>query len=122
MNVSNGTRAKQVELWSPGSFHFLEIKLTNLILENLTPQDYFDIMEYLQQELAEEQRKQEEELIRAQYDDALKFEQEAADYYSTQSDPSFVLCPLCKHNKLIDNHGIIFCSCGLRLDVQVRPF
>jgi hypothetical protein len=79
-------------------------------------------MQYIQQELLEDQKKQEEELIRAQYDDAYKFEQEATEYYAQELDSHYILCPLCKHNKLIENRGIIFCSCGLRLDLQVIQF
>lgn len=29
-----------------------------------------------------------------------------------------VWCPVCKRSKLLQNKGIIFCACGLRLDVK----
>jgi len=34
---------------------------------------------------------------------------------------SFVICPVCKKNRLLENHHIIFCACGMRVDTKVRP-
>ena len=61
----------------------------------------------------------EDELIRAQYEEARKFDQDYDQYASEFAAGPCVLCPVCKRNKLLENKGVIFCSCGVRIDAKV---
>jgi hypothetical protein len=60
----------------------------------------------------------EEAMIR-EYQEAQNFEEQQLESVVNSMYSVEVVCPLCKQNKLLENKGVIFCACGLRLDVMV---
>eukprot|EP01114_Cavostelium_apophysatum_P003959 TRINITY_DN14091_c0_g1_i1.p1 TRINITY_DN14091_c0_g1~~TRINITY_DN14091_c0_g1_i1.p1 ORF type:complete len:236 (+),score=23.35 TRINITY_DN14091_c0_g1_i1:108-815(+) len=89
-------------------------------LDQLSSEDYVDIMHFLEEELQKDLVKEEQAILN-KYEEMNNFENAALQaaiegYYSSSS--TIVICPICRKNQLLQNKGIIFCSCGLRLNVK----
>jgi len=102
-------------------------KLTNLIqaidhkgFEALTFEEYHDMISFLENEIQQDLLREEQALLQ-QYEDAQAFEdaavRAAAENYLTGS-VSSIVCPVCKKNPLFENKTVIFCACGLRLNLK----
>lgn len=48
---------------------------------------------------------------------ALTYKDASLASYANSSTP-VVVCPICRKGNLLENKGVIFCNCGLRLNVQ----
>ncbi|XP_063971720.1 RPA-interacting protein B-like [Lytechinus pictus] len=69
----------------------------------------------LREELQEELIKEEMSMI-TEYEASLRLEEEQLQATVDHFTEGSVVCPLCQRNWLLINQGIIFCSCGLRID------
>lgn len=122
----NGIIADEWTAFSKQGQENKENGLSNMFVEasdpiELSAEDYVDVMQYLEQELLSDLKKEETFLL-TQYEETNDFEEAALsaaveDFYTAEVS-QIVICPLCKQNPLHQNKGIIFCRCGLRLDVQ----
>lgn len=80
-----------------------------------------DIMLSIFEELESELREQEEKLIQM-YESELCEQREAVDraVADEQADQQHrVFCPICCKSWLFENHGVIFCRCGFRVDTGI---
>ena len=79
-----------------------------------------DIMLSIFEELQSELREQEAKLIQM-YESELCEEREAIDraVADEQTHQHSVFCPICCKSWLFENHGVIFCRCGFRVDTGV---
>jgi hypothetical protein len=75
--------------------------------------EIISIMEAIKLELQNE-----EQLILEAYRAGEMFEQSNLDASIDLTDPNSVVCPICTRNRLLQNKNVIFCACGLRLDME----
>lgn len=85
------------------------MELTN---ESFNQSPSLPYMDQLTEELIAEERR-----ILEQYMDDMRFDDQAVD--ATIGSSETVVCPICQQSPLLQNHHIIFCNCGLRIDTQV---
>ncbi|XP_030848053.1 RPA-interacting protein B [Strongylocentrotus purpuratus] len=74
-------------------------------------EDELDLREELQEELMKEEMS-----IISEYETSLRLEEEQLQDTVNHFTEGSVVCPLCQRNWLLMNKGIVFCSCGLRID------
>jgi hypothetical protein len=60
----------------------------------------------------------EEEQILAEYEAKTRFDDAALCASISQMSTDELICPVCQKNPLFVNKGIVFCSCGLRIDTE----
>eukprot|EP00026_Physarum_polycephalum_P015037 Phypoly_transcript_15622.p1 GENE.Phypoly_transcript_15622~~Phypoly_transcript_15622.p1 ORF type:complete len:228 (+),score=35.39 Phypoly_transcript_15622:100-684(+) len=84
-------------------------------------EEYIDVMRMLEQELMDELRQQEAEML-AQYESVRQFDeaelQDSLARYAEDAGNTFVPCPICMKHGLLQNNHVIFCACGFRLDLK----
>ncbi|XP_054711901.1 RPA-interacting protein A-like [Uloborus diversus] len=73
--------------------------------------EFFSTMEEIQKELLEEER-----ILLEEYYAAVRNPEIDATVDWLENEE--VICPLCKKSILHQNHSVIFCGCGLRIDTQ----
>ncbi|XP_071945816.1 RPA-interacting protein B-like [Antedon mediterranea] len=72
------------------------------------------IMEEIQLELMKE-----EQTLLGEYEAHLKHEEEVlCASVANMHTKEVVTCPICKRNGLMENKGVIFCACGLRIQTE----
>ncbi|GBO01265.1 hypothetical protein AVEN_1991-1 [Araneus ventricosus] len=85
-------------------------KRLDLDLDDSEVNEFISIMEEIQQEIREEERKWLEEYAASE---TRNLESEV-DWLQQDE----VICPLCQKNPLHQIRSVIFCACGVRIDVQ----
>jgi len=75
--------------------------------------EILSIMDEIKRELQREEQHMLEE-----YRASEMFEQSQLADTIGDTDPNKVICPICKRNWLLQNKNVIFCACGLRLDME----
>jgi hypothetical protein len=93
--------------------------------EQFSGEDYQDLMVYLEQQLLEDLKKEEQAIVHeldlAQAEEYQKFDEEYINAQLTAYEASRnIPCPICKTRAVNLNKGVFFCGCGFRLDTQVR--
>ncbi|XP_033120138.1 RPA-interacting protein B-like [Anneissia japonica] len=71
------------------------------------------IMEEIQHELMKE-----EQSLLSEYEAHLKHEEEVLCASVAKMNTDEVTCPICKRNALMENKGVIFCACGVRIQTE----
>lgn len=85
----------------------------------LSGDEYLQIVHFIEQSLYADLRREEEMLCLVQpYEEFEHAHLTAATEAFYDPPLNFVLCPVCRQHKLLENKGVIFCACGLRLDVK----
>ncbi|KAL9654651.1 hypothetical protein ABK040_006713 [Willaertia magna] len=85
---------------------------------NMDEDEYMDLLIEIGNEIEEEIKKEEEELLLKEFEENEKIEsedlQELIDYF----EKSVFLCPICKKNRLLETKHSLFCKCGLRIPTK----
>lgn len=86
----------------------------------MTQEEYEDLLLYLENAIIVEEEQERARLLQTEYEENEKYEASLFDPNASLVDsPERVVCPLCQSAFLSLHSGLLFCSCGLRMNLQM---